>query len=118
MQGIPCSIDVLTDKNETCWLVTVENSQTFTTALLLSALQNELLSKVSFIDSQNNRSLTIDTHFATCNKESITVTKCWLDTVLCLFLNTVLNGWSDTAHVDQTFSSKTGEVSISIVIEP
>ena len=118
MQGIPCSIDVLTDRNETCWLVTIANSSTSTTALQLSALQNDLLSKVSLYDSRNNINLTIDTHFAACEKETVAVTKCWLDTVLHLFLNTVLNGWTDTAHVDQTFSSENGLVSITIAIDP
>ena len=118
MQGIPCSIDVLTDRNETYWLVTIANSNASTTALQLSALQNELLSKVSFYDPRNNRNLTVDTHFATYEKETVAVTKCWLDTVLHLFLNTVLNGWTDTAHVDQTFSSENGVVSITIAIDP
>ena len=73
MQGIPCSIDVLTDRNETCWLVTIANSSTSTTALQLSALQNDLLSKVSLYDSRNNINLTIDTHFAACEKETVAV---------------------------------------------
>ena len=118
MQGIPCSIDILADTDEVCRLITIASHNTVNTALQLSTLHTGLVSKVSFHDSRNSKFFIVDMNSAVCQKQTLSVTALWHETVLQLFLNTALNGWTDTAHIDQAFSSQAGSVTISITIDP
>lgn len=46
----------------------------------------------------------------------VPLTEPWLEAVWHLFLKTALNGWTDTAHLDQTFLSANGNVTITLEI--
>jgi len=116
MKKIPCSIDILEESGEACWLVAVSMDNAVQVALQLSALHTELVSKIVFQDAFHNKTITLHKHSAVYKEHLVPVTECWLEAVLRLFLKTVLSGWTDTAHLDQTFLSITGNVTITLEI--
>ena len=118
MQPIPCSIQVLEDIGEICWIIEISHRVIPQAALQLSALHNSLLSNVRFRDVGGINILMIDSDTITLADKKVYSTSIWFEALLRLFLNTALNGWTDTAHLDQTFIGENGDISITASITP
>ena len=116
MKKIPCSIDILEEYGEACWLVAVSMDNAMQAALQLSALHTGLISRITFQDSLHSKVLTLDKCSAVCGGHLVPLTEPWLEAVWHLFLKTALNGWTDTAHLDQAFLSANGNVTITLEI--
>ena len=116
MRAIPCTIQNIEAYGEICYLIDVNVQDITLAALELSALRASLISEVCFRDDKNRSSFLIGSNTIVLIDRIITDTSAWCDAVLSLFLNTALNGWSDTAHLDQTFPGRNDILSITIHI--
>ena len=118
MRSIPCVIDILEENEEFFWIITVSSSDVSQTALYLSALHNAIVPEIRFQDIRRKEIVAITLHDLSLNNRTVSITPTWLDALLSLFLRVALNGWTDTAHLDGTFSDESSEISITVTITP
>lgn len=118
MKPIPCVIDILGSKDESLWMITLSSQDASETALHLSALHNGIVPTIRFQDIRRKDTLAITPLALLLDNRTIPVTPVWLDTLLALFLRVAVYGWTDTAHLDGTFSDECGEISVTVTIIP
>ena len=116
MKPIPCTIEVLEDNCEICWIVAISSSDISQAALRLCALQAGLVTGVRFCDFRQNTNFSIDSRCISLSGQTVFHNTVWLETVSAMFLNTSLYGWTNTAHLDESFSNQNGSISITITI--
>ena len=106
---IPCTIEILHSHSETAWIVTIPMEKIPDAIVLLTALQYGKLTQIKFTGQHtavlSPRTLTLD-------GAVVAVTDIWLEAVMGMFLDCLLNGWSPAAHLDQNFDDT--DVCISI----
>ena len=118
MKTLPCTIDILTDNTEICWLIRLSSADASDAALLFSALHLGMIPEVRFRDSHVQENFLIRMDAAVLDDLSISIPTTWTEALLHLFLNTALNGWTDTAHLDKTFHCANKDITITITITP
>ena len=112
MKTIPCTIELIFSPTETYWYISVPAEAAPEAALMFAALHLGRAEKFVFRDKA--RQFVITHGFAAIGDQTVSVTQTWLDALWCLFMDTHLNGWTNTAHLDQDF----GNVSITVAILP
>ena len=112
MKYIPCSIDTIHTTAEDFWEISVPSVYASEAALEFAALHLRRTKKIVFSDKTN--CFTIFSDAVALGNRTVSVGQCWLDAVWCLFLDTHRNGWSHTAHIDQDFSDRSGNLTITI----
>ena len=107
---IPCSIEILHSHGETAWIVTLPMEKIPDAIILLTALQYGKLAQIKFTGQHtavlSPRTLTLD-------DAAVAVTDVWLEAVMGMFLDCLLNGWSPAAHLDQDFEDTAVCISIA-----
>lgn len=112
MKNIPCTIQTISCRGEDCWEISVPCDYASEAALEFAALHLGRAEKIVFSDKTDL--FTIRADAVSLGLRTISVTPCWLEAVWCLFLDIHRNGWSDTAHIDQDFSDRNGNLSITV----
>ena len=114
MKYIPSIIETFHDRGEDYWQISVSAEYTAEAALEFSAMHLGRADAVVFRDVKTT--FTIRPDSATLGQRTVSVDKTWLEAVWCLFLDTHRNGWTNTAHIDQDFRDKNGNLCITIIM--
>ena len=117
MQTIPCTLEILSNHSEVCWMLSISVADVEKTALHFIGLEQGILPKIVFCDHLSKQTLTVCSDSVTVGNRSVSTDKIWLDALCHLLLNTYFNGWTDTAHLDAEFSDQHGSVCLTISIE-
>ena len=112
MRVIPCVMEVIQTEAEDFWEITVPGEYASEAALEFAALNLGRAEKIVFADK--TECFTVHSDSVTLGKRTVAVDKDWLESVWCLFLDTHRSGWVSTAHIDQDFSDKNGDLCITI----
>ena len=107
---IPCTIEILRNQAETAWLFTIPMEKVPDTIVLLTALQYGKLTQIKFT---SQRTAVLSAHTLTLDGAAVAVTDVWLEAVMGMFLDCLLNGWSPAAHLDQDFEDTAVCISIA-----
>ena len=112
---ISCNIEILSDPGETAWILSIPAGSSQDAVLLLSGLLYGKVNRIQFADRSRTAVLSgSDGYALTLDGRQIAVTKVWLEPVLGMLLEVCLQGWTDTAHLDQDFHN----VSVTIAVLP
>ena len=112
---ISCNIEILSVSEDTAWILSIPTESTQDTVLLLSGLLYGKVNRIQFADRSRTAVLSASDGYALALEgRQIAVTKVWLETVLGMLLEVCLQGWTDTAHLDQDFHN----VSVTIAVLP
>jgi len=112
---VSCNIEALYFPGETAWILSVPTEAVTDAALLLSGLIYGKLDRVTFTSQSCNAMLSAaDGYVLNLDGKTITATKIWLEAVLGMLLDVCLNGWTDTAHLDQDFDN----ISVTVAVLP
>ena len=112
---ISCNIEILSDPGETAWILSIPAGSAQDAVLLLSGLLYGKVNRIQFADRSRTAVLSgSDGYALTLDGRQIAVTKVWLETLLGMLLEVCLQGWTDTAHLDQDFHN----VSVTIAVLP
>ena len=114
MKYIPCIIETLHTDTENYWHITVSAKYCADAAVDFSALHLGRSEQMVFADKDQR--FTICPNSVTLGQRTVAVDESWLEAVWCLFLDTYRNGWTNTAHIDQDFSDRNGDLCITIAI--
>ena len=117
MRTIGCEIQTLSAQNEEAWIISIDSQNVEKTALMFSALFLECVPKIVFQDCCSNRSFVLQKDSAMFGNRHVLVGECWIKALWRLLLDTHLNGWTDTAHIDQDFDTLHGSISITFAIK-
>ena len=112
-QFVSCNIETLACSRETAWIISIHTESASDTALLLSGLLYGKVNRVKFADKSRTAVLSASDNYA-LNLEGmqVRVTQVWLEALLGMLLDVCLNGWKDTAHLDQDF----GNVTVTLAV--
>ena len=115
-QFVSCNIETLACSGETAWVISIPTESVPDTALLLSGLLYGKVKLVKFADKSRTAVLSASTNSYSLNlcDTQIIVTRIWLEALLVMLLDVCLNGWKDTAHLDQDFE----DVSVTVAVLP
>ena len=115
MKSISCTIEVSTAATEAYWYIAVPTEAAPEAALMFAAMNLGRVKRILFQDGK--RQLALHSKSATIGEQTVTINKTWLDALWCLFIDTHLNGWTNTAHIDQDFDTPNGSVSVTFAIQ-
>lgn len=125
-RDIPTKIDVIQTKSETVCVLSISQENAANVSIMLNAFRLELIERLAFSDGaykvviqhhdNSNRKKKSNTCVLSILDTLVDVSYEWIDVLTQMFLNVVLNGWSDVAHIDQDFASSDRDISISINI--
>ena len=118
MNALRCTIDILADHAEICWLISISSADASNAALLFSALRSGMIPEVHFRDPRVREIFLIRMDTAVLGDLTISIPTNWSEALLHLFLNTALNGWTDTAHLDKAFHCTGKDITITITVTP
>ena len=111
---ITCQIESLAASGETVWTFSLPASVLPDAVILLSALVYEKTNQVKFACQDHTAQLCAapDGFWLNLDGMQIAVTKVWLEAVLGMLLDTCVNGWSVTSHIDQEFENTSVTVAV------
>ena len=107
---IPCTIEILHSHGETAWIVTIPMEKIPDATILLTALQYGKLTQIKFT---GQRTAVLSSRTLTLDGAVVAVTDIWLEAVMGMFLDCLLNGWSPATHLDQDFDNTNVCISIA-----
>ena len=108
--AIPCTIEILRNHDETAWIFTIPTEMVPDTIVLLTALQYGKLTQIKFT---GQHTAVLSARTLTLNGSTVVVTDIWLEAVISMLLDCLLNGWTHLAHLDQDFDDTTVCISIA-----
>ena len=112
--SISCQIEYLAASGETAWILSLPAAVLPDAVTLLSALIYEKTNQVKFAGQTHTAQLCVapDGYWLNLDGMQIAVTKVWLETVLGMLLDTRVNGWSVTSHIDHAFENTSVTVAV------
>ena len=118
MQAIDCTIEILSTSQEICWFISIPSQNVTAASLLFSALHLGLIPHVFFQDPHTKKSVTVRPDSVSIENQLFPSAQYWFDALWHLLVNTALNGWTDTAHLDKTIPTENGEICLTFTITP
>lgn len=114
--SVACNIEHIQASGEEVWILSISSDHVADAAMMLSGLFLGKVERIKFAD----KTCSVSVHKTPAGYQlnlggaQIAVTKIWLKAVLAMLVDSYLNGWSDTAHLDQQFDG----VSVTAAILP
>ncbi len=113
-----CKIEKLETLGEAAWILSIPAGNVDKLIIQLTAYKFGKQHKISFSDPQTGISITLKRTSTQSALEiggaSIPANEIWLDAVTAMLLDVHLNGWSDTAHLDQDFTTSRDMLSLCV----
>ena len=111
-----CNIETLSLPGETAWVISIPGEAVSDAALRLSGLRYGKVNRLKFQDKSHIAMLSTGIHGYDLHLDGaqIPVTEVWVEAVLGMLLDVYLQGWSETAHLDQDF----GNVGVTVAVLP
>ena len=110
---VPCTICVLRDHEEDCWVISVPAYAVETAAGRLAELHSGVRKRIVFLDQKTEFVLTADT--VTYHGRCVPITQNWLECLEKLFTGDIRPGIS---HLDWEFPDRLGNINITVMIAP
>ncbi len=115
-RSVDCKIESLSSPGETAWLISLPEKAAQEAALLLAILNQGKIPQVKFADKSRSAVIcaTQDGYTLMLKNAQIAVTQTWVEALMGMLMDVYLNGWSDTAHLDQDFE----KTSVTVTVLP
>ena len=115
-RAIDCKIVYLHAPGEDAWIVSIPTETAPDAVILLTAMLQGRLPQVKFSDQENNALICGASagYTLAIADAQIAVAEVWLEAVLGMLLDVCLEGWTNTAHLDQDF----GNICVSVAVLP
>ena len=96
--AVSCRIETITAPGEDCWIITIDHTEVSDAVILLTALRLGKLDQIRLTDRRHT--VVIRSDSLTLADTTVPITSVWLDALCAMLVDTCLNGWTDTAHLD------------------
>ena len=113
---IPCTIETIASPTEEAWIIAIDHTTVPDAIILLTALRLGKVSQIKLTDRSQTALLRPDSLILA--DSAVPISAVWLDAVCAMLVNIHLKGWSNTAHLDQDFSTPDGEICICFAVTP
>ena len=114
--SIDCVIETMASPAEDAWIITIDHAAVSDAIILLTALRLDRISQIHLKDRRQTAVIRPDS--LTLADTAVPITAIWLDAVCAMLVNIHLNGWTNTAHLDQDFTAPGGEICVCVTVAP